>query len=218
MIDVKDRILMIDTETTNNFDDPFVYDTGYQIFSLAEGTLLERSFVNADVFFRDDLMKDAYFADKIPQYLDDVRNGKRIAKLWKVIKNAIYSDCKNYNVKIACAHNAIFDSRALNKTQRYITTSRYRYVLPFCVEWWDTLKMARLTLKDNETYNRFCYNHGFITQNGQAQMTAEVIYRYLTQNLDFEEEHTGLEDVRIERKIFEYCWVNDPSIDGRLWV
>ena len=49
-------------------------------------------------------------------------------------------------------------------------------------------------------------------------MTAEVIYRYLTQNLDFEEEHTGLEDVRIERKIFEYCWVNDPSIDGRLWV
>jgi hypothetical protein len=218
MIDVKDRILMIDTETTNNFDDPFVYDTGYQIFSLAEGTLLERSFVNADVFFRDDLMRDAYFADKIPQYLDDVRNGKRIAKLWKVIKNAIYCDCKNFDVKIACAHNAMFDSRALNKTQRYITTSRYRYVLPFGVEWWDTLKMARLTLKDNETYQRFCFNHGFITQNGQPQFTAEVIYRYLIQNTEFEEEHTGLEDVKIERKIFEYCWVNDPTIDGRLWV
>ena len=36
-------------------------------------------------------------------------------------------------------------------------------------------------------------------------------------NADFEESHTGLEDVKIERQIFEYCVNKNPEIDGRLW-
>ena len=33
------------------------------------------------------------------------------------------------------------------------------------------------------------------------QTKAEVVYKYLTNNLDFEEEHTGLSDVLIEYRI-----------------
>lgn len=213
-----DRIIMIDTETTNSIDDPLCYDVGYQIFSLAEGVLVERSFVNADVFYRADLMKDAYFAEKIPQYLEELNEGTRKAKFWKTIKQIIRADCEKYDVKIACAHNAMFDNRALNTTQRYITSSQYRYFLPYGVEWWDTLKMARQTLKENDDYRNFCETNSYLTANGQLRFTAEVIYRWLINNTDFEECHTGLEDVKIEREIFEYLLTHNAEIDGRLWA
>lgn len=217
MINARTRIMMIDTEATNGLDCPIVYDVGYQIFSLDEGVLCERSFVNADVFCDAELMASAYFADKIPDYWQEIVSGQRTLKKWFNIKKQIAEDCKKYGVEIACAHNAAFDNRALNITQRYQTTSKYRYFLPFGVEWWDTLKMARETLKQNEDYGTFCYENDYLTARGCRRYTAEIIYRWLTGNADFEESHTGLEDVKIERQIFEYCVNKNPEIDGRLW-
>ena len=217
MINARTRIIMIDTEATNGLDCPIVYDVGYQIFSLDEGVLCERSFVNADVFCDAELMASAYFADKIPDYWQEIVSGQRILKKWFNIKKQIAEDCKKYGVEIACAHNAAFDNRALNITQRYQTTSKYRYFLPFGIEWWDTLKMARETLKQNEDYGTFCYENDYLTSRGCRRYTAEIIYRWLTGNADFEESHTGLEDVKIERQIFEYCVNKNPEIDGRLW-
>lgn len=217
MINARTRIMMIDTEATNGLDCPIVYDVGYQIFSLDEGVLCERSFVNADVFCDAELMASAYFADKIPDYWQEIVSGQRILKKWFNIKKQIAEDCKKYGVEIACAHNAAFDNRALNITQRYQTTSKYRYFLPFGVEWWDTLKMAREILKQNEDYRTFCYENDYLTSRGCRRYTAEIIYRWLTGNADFEESHTGLEDVKIERQIFEYCVNKNPEIDGRLW-
>ena len=91
-MDTSTRIMMIDTETTNDIDCPFVYDVGYQIFSLAEGVLCERSFVNADIFCDAELMASAYFADKIPAYWDDIRQGKRILRKWHTIKRIMHDD------------------------------------------------------------------------------------------------------------------------------
>ena len=218
MINARTRIMMIDTEATNGLDCPIVYDVGYQIFSLDEGVLCERSFVNADVFCDAELMASAYFADKIPDYWQEIVSGQRTLKKWFNIKKQIAEDCKKYGVEIACAHNAAFDNRALNITQRYQTTSKYRYFLPFGVEWWDTLKMSRQLLKGNEDYGNFCYENDYLTSRGCRRYTAEIIYRWLTGNTDFEESHTGLEDVKIERKIFEYCVNENPEIDGRLWA
>lgn len=217
MIDRNDVIMMIDTETTNDLDCPFVYDAGYQIFTLADGVLCERSFVNADVFLDKDLMASAFFIDKVPQYWDDIKNGKRKLKKWFNIKRQIAEDCELFNVKYVCAHNALFDNRALNTTQRYQTTSKFRYFLPYGIEWLDTLKMSRQLLKNNEDYGEFCYNNDYLTKNGQRRYTAEIIYRWLSGQNDFEESHTGLEDVEIERQIFEYCVTTDPEINGLLW-
>ena len=217
MIDRNDAIIMLDTETTNDIDCPIVYDVGYQIFTIDGGLLCERSFVNADVFCDAELMASAYFAEKIPDYWDDITAGKRILKKWFNIKKQIAEDCATYNVKIACAHNAAFDNRALNITQRYVTTSKYRYFLPFGIEWWDTLKMSRQLLKQNESYGEFCYKNDYLTSRGCRRYTAEIIYRWLTGCEDFVESHTGLEDVKIEREIFLYCLNENPEINGRLW-
>lgn len=216
-MDIHTPILMIDTETTNDVDCPIVYDVGYQIFTLADGVLCEKSFVNADVFLDADLMASAFFADKIPNYWEDIKAGRRVLKKWCNIKKELAADCKKFEVEIACAHNARFDNKSLNTTQRYITTSKNRYFLPFGIEWWDTLKMARQVLKEVEDYTTFCWENEYLTKNMRIRYTAEIIYKWLSGNADFEESHTGLEDVKIERVIFEYCMNKNPEIDGRLW-
>ena len=217
MISKDDVIMMLDVETTNDIDCPFVYDVGYQIFTLNEGVLCERSFVNADIFLDKELMESAYFVEKIPAYWNEIKNKQRVLKKWFNIKRQIASDCELFGVKYVCAHNAMFDSRALNNTQRYQTTSKYRYFLPYGLEWLDTLKMSRQILKNNEEYGEFCYDNDYLTSRGCRRYTAEIIYRFLTGSNDFEESHTGLEDVKIEREIFEYCLEQMPEIDGRLW-
>lgn len=217
MINKTDVIMMIDTETTNDIDCPIVYDVGYQLFSLEEGVLLERSFVNADVFLDKDLMSTAFFADKIPTYWEEIKSGQRTLKRWFNIKRQIAEDCALFDVKYVCAHNAMFDNRALNTTQRYQTTSKFRYFLPYGLTWLDTLKMSRTILKENDSYGEFCFNNDYVTKNGQRRYTAEIIYRWLSGENEFIESHTGLEDVKIERKIFEYCLSQNPEIDGLLW-
>ena len=217
MIDENDVVIMIDVETTNDIDCPMVYDVGYQIFSMSQGILCERSFVNADIFLDKELMKSAYFAEKIPMYWNDITSHERTLKKWFNIKKQIAEDCKTYGVKYACAHNASFDSRALNTTQRYQTTSKFRYFMPFGIEWLDTLKMARKILKADEAYGEFCYENDYLTSRGCRRYTAEILYRFITGCGEFEESHTGLEDVKIEREIFEFLLEKCPDIDGRLW-
>jgi DNA polymerase III epsilon subunit-like protein len=212
-----DRFIVIDTETTNSIDDPLCYDVGFAVVDMFGRVYENYSFVVADIFLDKDLMSYAYFADKIPQYWEDIKNGKRELKTFFNIKKA-FADCvKRNNVKIILAHNARFDYRSLNLTQRYLTSSKYRYFFPFGVEIWDTLKMSRAVLNGIEEYGEFCYSHNYLTKRLCKRFTAEIIYRFITGNNDFEESHTGLEDVLIEKEIFVYCISIMPEIDGILW-
>lgn len=212
-----EKFIVIDTETTNSLDDPFCYDVGFAVVDVLGNVIESHSYVVADIFLDKELMESAYFADKIPQYWEDIKSGKRILRRFSTIRSIFADVVKQYDIKVVLAHNARFDNRSLNLTQRLLTSSKYRYFFPYGVEIWDTLKMARKVLND-EKYDTFCYENDFLTKRGCKRYTAEIIYRYLTNNLDFEEEHTGLEDVMIEKEIFAYCMAKDPEIDGRLWA
>lgn len=216
-MNTNEKILILDTETTNSLDDPLCYDVGFIVMDL-NGTVYEQhSYVVADVFLDKDLMASAYFADKIPQYWDDIREGRRVLRRYNTIRSILREVCKKYNIHIVSAHNARFDNKSLNTTLRFLTSSKYRFFLPYGVEWWDTLKMARKCFPCEE-YDTFCYENGYLTKRGCKRYTAEILYRYLTGDLEFEESHTGLEDVMIEKDIFLHCVQCDPSIDGRLWA
>ena len=211
------NIMMIDTETTNSIDDPIVYDVGFQVFDESGNVLEEASMVNADVFLDSDLMASAYFADKIPMYWEDIKMGARELMAWSRIKWRLFTAYQRHDCKIVCAHNARFDYRSLHLTQRYITSSQFRYVLPWGAEWVDTLKMARNVLKNDDDYKQYCVTNGYMTANNQPRYTAEVLYRYITGKETFEEKHTALADVRIEKLIYFYCLSRDPEVDGKLW-
>lgn len=212
------NIMMLDTETTNDIDYPLCYDVGYQVFDDESGIVLaENSMVNADIFCDKELMESAFFADKIPQYWEEIKMGARELMSWYKIKSRIWEAYVNYQCSAVCAHNARFDYRALHTTQRYITTSKFRYVMPWGAVWLDTLKMARAVLGQDEIYRKFCEENNYLTATNQPKMTAEVLYRFITGKNDFDEKHTALEDARIEKLIYFYCKHRNPEVDGKLW-
>lgn len=198
--------IMIDTETANGLDDPLFYDVGYQVIDSHGRLYKSRSFINADIFLAEkDLMTSAYYAEKIPQYWESIQKGERILTSLYNIKKALAEDVKEYNCKFICAHNAFFDYKALNTTQRYITKSKYRYFVPQGLEWWDTMRMAQSVIYKMPTYKKFCAENGYMISKNRPKLTAEVLYRFITKDIDFVEEHKGLEDVDIERQILAYC-------------
>lgn len=207
--------ICLDTETANTITNEngldmtnvLFYDLGFQVIDSHGRTYGEKySFVNSDIFLHEkELMKSAYYANKIPQYWKDIWAGKRKVATTYEIRKILCEVSERYNCQFVCAHNAQFDQRALNNTQRWTTKSRFRYFLPKDLEWWDTLKMARSVMGQMPTYRKFCEENGYLTKNGQLRFTAEICYRFISKNSTFKESHTGLEDVEIETEILRYC-------------
>ena len=202
----KNYYLTIDTETCNTMDDPFVYDIGGCIHDKKGNVMETFSFVIYETFYgMKELMQSAYYSEKIPMYQKEIGNGNRKVVKYSTAKRYINELCEKYNVKAIIAHNMRFDYRATAKTQRYLTMSKYRYFLPYGIELWDTMKMANDTICKQKTYIKWCKENGYVTKNGQVRKTAEILYKYISGNWDFVENHTGLEDVLIEKEIFSKC-------------
>ncbi len=214
---LNEKYLIIDTETTNSIDDPIVYDIGFAVID-KEGTVYEsHSYAIADVILDKDMMDTAYYKEKIPSYWEEIQAGKRKLRHFKTVKSIVADIIKQYDIEIVIAHNARFDYRSLNLTQRYITSSKFRYFFPYGIKVWDTLKMAREVLKGCDKYREFCIKNGYVTKRNQNRFTAEILYRYITNNLEFMEAHKGLDDVMIEKEIFAYCIKEYPQINVALW-
>ena len=210
------KLIVLDTETTNSLDDPFQYVMCWSVFDTDGKVFLSRSFVVEEIFMDLELMASAYFAEKRSQYWDDIISGSRtMAKLYE-IRSQLRADCEAFDISIISAHNAAFDYRAMQYTQRFLTCSRWRWFVPFGVEMWDTLKMARKVFGKDADYKQFCVENGYINPNKSVKLTAEILYRYITKNYTFTEAHTGLEDVQIEKEIFAECWRRGCT-DGKLW-
>ena len=221
-------IIGIDTETSNSLisdenkldlSQSLVYDVGWSVLDKKGHPYLKRSFVVAEIFLDKELMQSAYYKDKIPQYWEEIKQGKRQLKTFKNIWYQFLADRKKYNVKYVFAHNAYFDWKSLNNTIRFLSGSKYRYFFPYKIEMWDTLKMSRDVLGNDFQYSKFCEKNNYLTKHRtpQNRMTAEVIYRYISGNNDFEEKHTGLEDVEIETEIFKYCIKRKKDCRKVLW-
>lgn len=210
--------IMLDTETTNDIESPIMYDCGFGVIDLETGEIVERhSYVVAEVFLDKELMSTAYFADKIPMYWDDIKNGKRRLMRLANIKRVLAQTARTYNAQYIVAHNARFDYRATTGTQRYMTSSKYRYFLPYGLCVVDTLKMARKKYGKDDEYGEFCYKNNYLTKRGQRRYTAEILYRFISGNNVFVEEHTALEDASIEAEILMDCLKTMSIEDGVLW-
>ncbi len=193
-----------------------VYDLGLMVIDETGKVYDQISMVNKDVFFgMPQSMKEAYFADKRPQYVADILAGKRkVLNTWQIYK-LVRNLCEEYNIKACVAHNARFDVKALNATMRYQTKSRCRWFFPYEMPMWDTMKMANDTICKQKRYKEFCEENGYMTNHAtpQVRKTAEIIWRYLTDDVTFEEEHTGLADVEIEAQIFAECIRQHKAMD-----
>jgi hypothetical protein len=77
--------------------------------------------------------------------------------------------------------------------------------------------MARDVILPMPSYIRFCEEHGFLTKNGRPKATAESLFAFITKDPTFEEEHTGLADVMIEKEILAYCFRQHKKMRRKLY-
>ena len=213
----KEMYLVIDTETCNTIEQPLPYDIGYAICDRHGNIQVERSFVVAEMFLdHQDLMKSAYFAEKIPQYWEDIKNGSRQLKSIFNIRKQIFADMKKYRVKKVGAYNMGFDKRALNNLIRYCSKSFIRWFFPFGIEYFCIWNMACQAILNTRTFVQFAERNGFESEKGNILTNAEVCYNFITKQTDFKESHTGLEDVRIEVEIFAKCLTTHKKLDRKI--
>lgn len=189
--------LILDTETIS-LDKPFVYDLGYTIADADGNIIAKKSYVITQIWNNKELFATSYYAAKKPLYISRLKSKYSKKVSWGNAMRYLANDIKKYGVTEIFAYNSKFDTRALN-----FMCAWYKVVSGLgSIQIKDIMKyIAPIT--ETEDYKNFCEINGYMTAHKipQCQKKAETLYRYLTKNVDFTEEHTGLEDSLIELEI-----------------
>lgn len=218
---------MVDTESTglntgiqDENGDAFVYDIGFAVVDRHANIIDNQvySFVVSEVFFgMRDKMQSAYYSWKIPEYMNDIESGKRNVARFFFIQGVINQLIVKYNIRAVVAHNMRFDNGALNFTTHRLSKGLKKYFFPYGVDKWCTLAMARSLMYKKPVYKAFCQKYGFTQKNGTPRLTAEILFRFITNQTDFEEKHTGIEDVMIEKEILAYFMRQHKKMKRHYW-
>lgn len=218
----KQYYIILDTETANSVEQPLPYDFGWVVID-RQGNIYEKfSYVIAEIYCDErDLMKTAYYAEKLPKYEKEIRNKERIlASIWTARKSFI-SCMKKYDTSFVCAYNMGFDKRALNNDIRYISKSWLRWFFPYGTEFKCIWHMACTCVMNRPSYIKFAKKEGLVSEAGNIKTNAEACYRYIKGDITFTESHTGLEDCLIEAEIMTFCFRQhkkfDDSINSACW-
>ena len=195
------NILIFDTETTS-INKPFAYNIGYKMVNAeTRETLLTRDYVVEQVWHNLELFSSAYYADKRQIYVSRMRARKVIQEKFGYICRQMYRDIKEYQIDNAYAYNSTFDIG----------------VFDFCCDWYkvqnplDNVKVHDIWgyvsefISNTEEYQDFCERYELFTESGNYSANAENVYRFISGDLDFIEEHTALADSEIECEILFEC-------------
>ncbi len=146
----------------------------------------------------DEINKDDYAKKNFKKYQMMIQNG--IVTMIDTEAHAIEmvnALCSLYGVNIMMAYNSAFDfertaCRELIKNREFI----------------DIYLMALQTITHYKSYAKFCNDNELKARSPKSKSvstSAEAVYAYLTNNASYTEEHTALEDSKIEMEIFLAC-------------
>ena len=200
--------IVVDVETAGGLGNPLVYDVGFAITDKHGNIYEKHSYMIKEIWENRALMLSAYYAEKIPRYELDIANGTRKVVTFMEMRYIMLSEMKRYKVEIFAAYNSMFDTRALTTTIRFLTqdksiqflTEEFKDIEQLCI--WC---LACENLYTQVSFRTMAINNGWVTEAGNFKTSAGIGYRYLTGDVDFVEEHTGLEDVLIEIKIMAHA-------------
>lgn len=211
----KERYLMfIDTETigTLNVKESILpFEIGMKILDTETMKVVkEKSYLVRKFFNNKYIMLSTFSATKYPNYFEKLENDKRY-KTMSVndISKDIEKTISRYGIKIMVAHNGNFDKTAMARLFEDFGVNN-----PFeNIDLLDTMELSKI-ITFSKDYANYCLENKdrlnsmkdscFITNSGRVRTTAQAIYCYLSNNSQFEEAHTGLEDIDIEIEIFKH--------------
>ena len=210
----KERYLMfIDTETIGTLnvkESVLPFEIGMKVLDTETNKIVkEKSYLVRKFFNNKYIMLSTFSATKYPDYFEKLDNDKRY-KTMSVndISKDIEKTISRYSIKIMVAHNGNFDKTAMARLFEDFGVDN-----PFeNIDLLDTMELSKV-ITFSKDYTRFCIENKdilnsvkdscFITNSGRVRTTAQAIYAFLTMDCNFQEAHTGLEDIDIEIEIFK---------------
>lgn len=192
--------IVFDTETTS-LDKPFVYNIGYMVVqNETNEVLVRRDYVVEQIWHNLPLFQSAYYADKRPLYVSRMKAKTVVMEKFGYICQQIIRDIKAFNVTSAYAYNSPFDERVFAFNSDWFKCSNPFDLIPIY-----DIRGYAIKYIVNDEYKDFCEKNKLFTENGNYSTTAETMYRFLTRDTEFNEEHTALADSEIESLILNLC-------------
>ena len=190
------NIMIFDTETTS-LDKPFCYNIGYVIAdSDTTEILCKRDFIVEQVWHNPMLFTTAYYANKRDIYIASMRSRKTSMDKFGYICQRMIRDIKNFEVTSAYAYNSPFDEKVFNFNCDWFKCNNPFDNIPI----YDIRGYAHHYICDN-TFKDWCETHNAFSDSGNYSTTAENVYRYISGDTEFVEDHTALSDSEIETEI-----------------
>jgi hypothetical protein len=191
------RIMVLDTEAVS-LEGP-VYDVGYTITTKAGKILTARTWLVEEVFTNPRKMMGAYFAAKFFTHYAYMLQAGRISLIpWMEIVAEMQSDVEYFGVTGITAYNFQFDRKVMRATHR-LHGDGSMFMPPMrqlCL--WKWLKATKLS---TQTYKNWCRENGYMTRNHRPKTTAELAYRYISGEHNYQEPHTALGDALMETEL-----------------
>jgi len=194
----KNVYAIIDTETANGLYSPLVYDVSVIIFDKQDNEYFRKNWLISEVWQNSNLMSSAYYAWKMPLY-DNFET--HVVNMFQFICEFV-EIINKYNVTHLLAYNLNFDIKALNNTARKYNQCEF---LGENLQNLDVWSMSCELICNTEKYKNYCKNNGYVSEKGNYKTSAEIVYRYMTNDDNFDESHTSMKDCEIEKEIFFKC-------------
>lgn len=197
------KILIFDTETVD-VEHAFCYNVGYVILDLeTKEKLLKRDYVVEQVWENKMLFSTSYYADKKNLYVSALRGRRATIKHWGHIMQRMIKDIQDFGVEYTYAFNSPFDVRVFDFNSEWFKSSN-------ALDYVKTIDIRTLInpLVFSSEYKEFCETNNLFTESGNYSANAESITKFITNNVNFVEDHTALSDSLIEADIILYMIEN----------
>ena len=209
-------IIVLDTETSDGFSNPSVYDLGYVIYDMTDGKILkERDYITSQIYDDPDRWATAYYCDKRPLYETRLADGYCKKCYWGTMCRILQNDIQDFQPDGIYAYNSRFDRNAITSTCEKLG-SKINPTADGIIDIMDFIGV----ITETESYVNFCKDNGFMTKHRKPrpQKKAETLYRYLMGQTDFIEEPPWQTVVLNWLSYLMLLLMSSKSPDGRVFT
>lgn len=209
----KTKYLVIDTETYGDIKYPIAYEIGGVVCDRDGNIYHSFHYAIRETFADLRRMCTAYYSWKFPGYVDRLYEREMEPVGFGEICARIDAIIEHYDIHTIAAYNLAFDLRAMRNTAREVLHTDTWYDRPLeqlCI------MCAACDILYGAKYCKVARENGWVTEKGNIKTSAETGYRFISGNLDFEEEHRGLDDCLIEAQILAAVFRKHKKFDGHI--
>lgn len=216
--------ILLDTETVSKQGETLVYDLAWLVIDNNGNVIEEHNFIIDEVYSDFPALFDSQFItyDKYLWYSDALAHGMLESISAFDALNALYLSMCEYNVSFVTAYNVPFDLKAIDQTCKCLRVSNpfevYECLTGNVLDIMDLWRLAKSHIV-TKPYEQFCVENGFLTdKHKKAKTSAEIVYKWISDDVDFVEDHTALSDCLIEVEIYVKCKRKKKRIPESVFV